>query len=48
MNWMACDVEFTDEFGDWWGHLTAGEHFVPMAGRIYSRHLEQLQKEGEA
>ena len=18
MNWMACEVEFTDEFGAWW------------------------------
>jgi hypothetical protein len=25
MNWMACDVEFTDEFGDWWDRLTAEE-----------------------
>ena len=25
MNWMACDVEFTDEFGDWWDHLAAEE-----------------------
>src|SRR4051794_24497103 len=23
MNWMACDVEFTDEFGEWWEHLIA-------------------------
>jgi hypothetical protein len=25
MNWMACEVEFTDEFGAWWDGLTAGE-----------------------
>ncbi len=122
MNWMACDVEFTDEFGDWWDHLTAegqasvrayvklleeygvalkhpycsgvatSKHdhmrelrvqhagrpyrilyafdprrtailliggdktgndrwydtFVPMADKIYSRHIEQLHLEGEA
>ena len=42
MNWMACDVEFTDEFGDWWY-----DTFVPMADKIYDRHLEQLHKEGE-
>ena len=22
---MACEVEFTDEFADWWDHLTAEE-----------------------
>src|SRR5450432_866834 len=22
---MACEVEFTDEFGDWWDQLTTGE-----------------------
>jgi hypothetical protein len=122
MNWMACDVEFTDEFGEWWDHLTAQEQanvrahvklleeygvalkhpycsavetskhghmrelrvqhagrpyrvlyafdprrvailliggdktgndrwydtFVPLADRIYSRHLEQLKDEGDA
>jgi len=121
MNWMACNVEFTDEFRDWWDHLTAEEQgsvrayvklleeygialghpycsgvktskhhhmrelrvqhagrpyrvlyafdpmrtailliggektgddrwydtFVPMADKIYSRHIEQLQKEGD-
>lgn len=25
MNWMACNVEFTDEFGEWWDHLSAQE-----------------------
>ena len=25
MNWMACEVEFTDEFGAWWDGLTTGE-----------------------
>jgi hypothetical protein len=25
MNWMACEVEFTDEFGSWWDGLSAGE-----------------------
>ena len=76
---MACDVEFTDEFGDWWDRLTAAEQasvrdaptpnyrgsavlliggdktgddrwyetFVPLADRVYDRHLEQLKQEGE-
>jgi hypothetical protein len=122
MNWMACDVEFTDEFGEWWGDLSSEEQasvrayvkvledygvglkhpycssvetsrhhhirelrvqhggrpyrvlyafdprrtavlliggektgddrwydtFVPIADRIYDRHLEQLRKEGES
>jgi len=25
MNWMACEVEFTDEFGEWWSGLAADE-----------------------
>jgi hypothetical protein len=25
MKWMACEVEFTDEFGEWWGGLAADE-----------------------
>ena len=25
MNWMACEVEFTDEFGEWWDGLAADE-----------------------
>src|SRR5260370_35127239 len=38
MNWMACDVEFTDEFGDWWDHLTAeGQASV----RAYVKLLEE-------
>lgn len=122
MSWMACDVEFTDEFGDWWESLSSEEQvslrayvklleeygvglkhpccssvqtsrhdhmrelrvqhgerpyrvlyafdprrtailliggdktgedrwydtFVPIAHRIYDRHLEQLRKEGES
>jgi len=38
MNWMACDAEFTDEFGNWWDHLTAEE----QAGvRAYVKLLEE-------
>ena len=109
MSWMARDVEFTDEFGDWWDQLNAEEQatvrayvycssvetsrhdhmrelrvqhggrpyrvlyafdprrtailliggdktgddrwydtFVPIADKIYDRHLEQLRKEGES
>jgi hypothetical protein len=25
MNWMACEIEFTDEFGEWWDGLTSEE-----------------------
>ena len=25
MNWKACEVEFTDEFGEWWSGLAADE-----------------------
>ncbi|MGA3023186.1 MAG: type II toxin-antitoxin system RelE/ParE family toxin [Bryobacteraceae bacterium] len=35
---MACDVEFTDEFGDWWGHLTAEEQ---ASVRAYVKLLEE-------
>ena len=36
---MTWDVEYTDEFGKWWGSL--------IADRLYSEHLEQLRREGE-
>jgi hypothetical protein len=38
MNWMARDVEFTGEFGDWWGELTAEE---PASVRAYGKLLEE-------
>jgi hypothetical protein len=58
MNRMACEVEFTDEFdprraailmigGDKTGNDRWYETFVPMADRIFSRHLEQLREEEE-
>lgn len=38
MNWMACDVEFTDEFGDWWDRLTPEEQ---SSVRAYVKLLEE-------
>jgi hypothetical protein len=37
MNWMACEIEFTDEFGEWWDDLTAQEQ---ESVRAYVRLLE--------
>ena len=39
MNWMACEVEFTDEFGAWWDGLTAGEQ---ESVRAYVRLLAEF------
>lgn len=39
MNWMACDVEFTDEFGDWWDRLDAEEQ---ASVRAYVKLLEDF------
>jgi hypothetical protein len=39
MNWMACEVEFTDEFGAWWDGLTAGEQ---ESVRAYVRVLAEF------
>jgi hypothetical protein len=38
MNWMACCVEFTDEFGGRWDHLTAEEQ---ASVRAYAKLLEE-------
>ena len=47
MNWMACNIEFTDEFGEWWDYLTAQEQAsVRLADKIYSLHIEEIQKSG--
>ena len=35
---MVCDVEFTDEFGDWWDHLAAEEQ---ASVRAYVKLLEE-------
>ena len=55
---MSWDVEYTNEFGDWWGTLSEAEQeslaasvqlldiHVPVADRLYEEHLEQLRKEG--
>jgi hypothetical protein len=37
MNWMACEIEFTDEFGNWWADLTAEEQ---ESVRAYVKLLE--------
>ncbi len=56
---MPWDVEYTDEFGDWWASLTQDEQAslaatvqllevnVPIADRLYDQHLVQLRREGE-
>jgi hypothetical protein len=52
---MKWDVEYTDEFGDWWAGLGGdktgdGRWYVvhiPLADRLYDEHIEQLQKEGK-
>jgi hypothetical protein len=55
---MPWDVEYTDEFGDWWASLTQDEQAslaasvqllevnVPIADRLYDQHLVQLRREG--
>jgi hypothetical protein len=37
MNWMACEIEFTDEFGEWWDGLTSEEQ---ESVRAYVKLLE--------
>jgi hypothetical protein len=39
MDWMACEVEFTDEFGAWWDGLTVGEQ---ESVRAYVRLLAEF------
>jgi hypothetical protein len=39
MNWMACEVEFTDEFGEWWNGLTAEEQeSIAVSVGLLERH----------
>ena len=42
---MRWEVEYTDEFGAWWGQLS-GEEQDPLTDRLYDDHLKQLQQEG--
>ena len=42
---MKWEVEYTDDFGEWWNGLREDEH-VPIADRLYDKHLETLRKEG--
>ena len=37
MNWTACEVEFADEFGEWWDRLAADEQ---ESVRAYVKLLE--------
>jgi hypothetical protein len=37
MNWMACEIEFTEEFGEWWNGLTSDEQ---ESVRAYVKLLE--------
>jgi hypothetical protein len=38
MNWMACQVEFTDEFEEWWNTLKTEEQETV---RAYVKLLEE-------
>ena len=52
------EVEYTDEFGDWWNGLTEAEQesvdasvhlleeHVPLADRLYDERLAAPRKEG--
>jgi hypothetical protein len=37
MNWTACEVEFADEFGEWWDRLATDEQ---ESVRAYVKLLE--------
>jgi hypothetical protein len=39
MNWVACGVEFTDQFGEWWDGLAADEQ---ESIRAYVKLLEEF------
>jgi hypothetical protein len=41
MNWTACPVAFTDEFGDWWDDLTAQEQASVRAIRKIARRIRR-------
>lgn len=44
---MSWDIEYTDEFGgDKTGNARWYDVNIPIADRIYDKHLEQLRKEG--
>ena len=54
---MTYEVEYTDEFGEWWGGLSEPEQvsvgdnrwyytFVPIADKLYDEHLSLLAEEG--
>lgn len=40
---MSWEVEYTDEFEEWWFTLTEN---VPVADRLYDEHLNELKREG--
>jgi hypothetical protein len=46
------EVEFTDQFGEWWDTLTVSEQqsidaaeMIPLADRLFDEHLAELEKE---
>jgi len=52
---MSWNVEYTDEYGEWWNLLNGGnktgnnrwyKEFVPKADRLYDEHLKELKQEG--
>jgi len=53
---VSWNVEYTNEFGDWWRLLTEREQedidnrfykrMIPVADRLYDEYIDELRKEG--
>ena len=51
---MPWEVEYTDDFGQWWQQLSEGQQDAVAArvellmepDNLYDEHLEELRKEG--
>jgi len=42
---MEWDVEYTNEFENWWNSLSEGEQkFIPVADKLYDEHLKEISK----
>ena len=42
---MSWEVEYTDEFEEWWLSLTEEEQ-ISVADRLYDEHLDEIKREG--
>ncbi len=42
---MSWEVEYTDEFKQWWQQLSDSQQDA-VADSLYDEHLEELRKEG--